>query len=334
MDDVELDRSVLELIELMEAGNQVSAMRYINSFQDAGHSGPEVLDLIRATQHEVGRRWEDRRWTIAMERMATAVSEAAVGALLFDAPYPLNGPRVAVASVEGERHVLPAKILAAQLTHLGHRVVFIPADGTGHDLALTLRNRSVDAIMLSCTRSATLPNALLNIEQLHAQGMAVIVGGYAFGPDARRAVRLGADAWADTAEGASAIAAEWAREPLTELAVATVPIELRRRLLEALPSVLHTLDATVGDVFAIAEQAARRDHVHQLVHDAHAALIVDDETLLVDAIEWIRATEQHRGPVAASTREVIELVADAFLFHDLDECADAVSRVAEKLAIV
>src|SRR5688572_28509817 len=101
-------------LEAQLAGDRRKALELISAAAPSERFSPAVLraHVIRPAQAEIGRLWETNAISIAQEHMATAISHLALAALFErDAPRPPNGCKVILASVEGELHEFPARLV-------------------------------------------------------------------------------------------------------------------------------------------------------------------------------------------------------------------------------
>ncbi len=169
-----------------------------------------LLDVIARVQHKIGTEWAANRITVAQEHAATAINDRVIAALAQHpaSRSPVSAGRVTVACVDGEWHALPARLLAETLRLRGWQVDFLGAQVPTPHLIAHLHQSGPDAVALSCSIPTGLPTAHAAITACQAAGVAVLVGGAAFGVDGRYARQLGADAWAPNARAAAELLAE------------------------------------------------------------------------------------------------------------------------------
>lgn len=205
---LDLVPAVEAYFDALEQADRDRALALVEGLLADGADPVSVLqDVICAAQLQVGRRWQTTAWTVAREHAATAISDAAVHAVVLHAARERDAEaaprgRVVVACVDQEWHALPARVVAEVLSLNGWSVVFLGASTPAEQLAAYLHDVAPDAVALSCSLATGLPRVRLLIEAAHAAGVPVMVGGAAFGPDARVAWRLGADGWAPAARDA------------------------------------------------------------------------------------------------------------------------------------
>ena len=313
-----LDEPGLEdhFLRLVGDGDEFGAVDLVVGLLEDGAPAPRILiDLIARTQRRVGELWASDDWSIAREHAATAISERAVAAVAArTAVRPTRG-RVTVACVDGEWHSLPLRILAEMLRLDGWRVDFLGANVPGPHLVTHLHQTGPDAVALSCMLATRLPRAHAAITACRAAGVPVIAGGPGFGPGGRYAQRLGADAWASTAEEAiTRLATRWpppSPPPSDFLGTDEYTYLVRER-----PALL----TTAMDRLAAAHPAVRRYDQRQLDATAEdmghivdflaAALYVGEPTIFTEFVDWTAAVLSARNVPPAALRSGLTLIHD------------------------
>jgi methanogenic corrinoid protein MtbC1 len=170
-----------------------------------------LVDLVAAAQRRVGELWASNQWTVAQEHAATAVSEQVVRRLAGDLPDPTEGSLLLVACVEREWHALPALVVAQTLRSWGLRVEYLGANASRDHLVGRILDVGPRAVLLSASLASSLPRVRRQVEAVRGTGTPVVVGGRAFDADGRRALRLGATAYAATPQQALALMADLPR---------------------------------------------------------------------------------------------------------------------------
>lgn len=180
---------------MVEVADRRGALALVADLADAGASVETlILDLLSPAQLEVGLRWERRQWTVAQEHAATAIADAALALVTLDEIEPRGG-HVLVGCVEGEWHILAARMAAEVLRARGWEVTFLGPSVPALDLAAYASTTRPDAVALSCSVSILLPGARRCIRACREEGFPVLAGGAGFASDGRYAAALGADAW-------------------------------------------------------------------------------------------------------------------------------------------
>jgi methanogenic corrinoid protein MtbC1 len=138
--------------------------------------------LFQSALYEIGDRWQRGEVSVAVEHLATAITEEMLG-LVF--PSALDRPplgRTAVVSCAAdEYHQVGGRIVADTLEAAGWDVAFVGANVPEAELMALLRERRPDLVAISVSIRAHLPTALQAAAQAHAilPRARVIVGGQA-----------------------------------------------------------------------------------------------------------------------------------------------------------
>jgi len=151
------------------------------SIQDA------YLEVLVASQRELGRMWHVGEITVAEEHFATATTRRVMAQLVSAArpQMPLQSARaILVASVEGNTHDLGPGVVADFFELAGWRVIELGANVPIEDFALAAQDFNVDVVAIS----ASMPSQLTTVEDtikvirsaLGHDRPKIIVGGYAF----------------------------------------------------------------------------------------------------------------------------------------------------------
>ena len=232
-----------------------------------------VLEVLAPAQREVGRRWEDGRWSVAQEHAATAVTDTALGLLTLDAE-PSGDGRALVACVEGEWHSLPARMAAEILRVRGWDVTYLGPSLPADDLARYVEFQRPDVVGLSCSMPVSLKGAARSIDACREVGVPVLAGGTGFGPDGRYASRLGASAWTADAVQAVGLLERWRDAPPRPPAPAGAGQEhlaLEQEKDEIVSATLSTLGC---------HAPAAREALTFLVTAVESSLFVGDPTVM------------------------------------------------------
>jgi MerR family transcriptional regulator, light-induced transcriptional regulator len=171
------------------------------------------LDVLQPTLYEIGRRWSHAEISIAQEHLATAATQSAMARLaesLSDGPRRVRPLIALVACVNDELHAVGGRMVADFLEADGWRVVFLGQLTPGSDLAALAAEQGATLVAVSAALPERVPQVAEACAALRGLDPApfVLVGGQAFGGSAERALRTGADAYADDAEAAVAAVRE------------------------------------------------------------------------------------------------------------------------------
>jgi hypothetical protein len=185
------------------------------------------------------------------------------------------------------------------------------AEGDWHSLAAEMLGESLrghgvggDSLAVSCSMAMFFLGASRLADAAHRQGVPVIMGGRPFGDDSRRALALGAVAWAGSPGDAAAVLAGWKAEPPR---IHPAPVELPPEGLrlaaeaEALGGLL--MSDLVDHLPAVADlDPQQRRSVEQdltrVVHTLAAAVLVDEAAVLGDFLAWLQVLFASRGVLA------------------------------------
>ena len=288
-------------------GNRRPAVQLAIGLRDTRVSEDRIVeDLLAAAQREVGERWYRNEITAADEHLASGVAAAALDALAAEMRPATREGLVVVACAEGDWHSLAAQMFGESLRALGFAVTVLGASTPAAAVADLLERTGASVLAVSCNLPIFFPGAVSLINAAHATGVPVIVGGRAFGDDARRARRLGADAWAADAAGASATLTGWAEQPPTVTADPVLLDAAALRLFTQATSVAADAIADLRLGFpAMAaydqEQLARtQDDMVFIVQFLAAATLAGDDTIFSSFLIWLHELLLARGvPTAA-----------------------------------
>ena len=264
-----------------------------------------VIDqVIVPSQRLVGLRWQQAELTVAQQHAATEVAMAAAEVLgRHLAQLPRRHGHVLLACAEREWHALPITLVGLAIRAAGWETTMLGAGVSPLRLSRYLHELGPDATAISCSVLASLPTSRRFIEASSAAGVPTVVGGAAFGPDARRADALGATAWASSARGAVHALQGL---PLVVPPVPSLPRELVTELAglrELHPSMLVDLGARwrpfgsqqIEPRLPDSTAEVVRDCIDQALHAVAAALLTDDPAVLADTRSWIAAVLLARG---------------------------------------
>lgn len=187
----------------------------------------EVFDgLLRDAMALVGQRWQEGRWTIAEEHLASQTILRALDRIRLPAgPVTRVGPLAVLAGVSGEHHGIGLVCLDQVLREEGWTVANLGADVPAADLARFLARNHAELVAIT----ASLPDRLGSLRESVAAALAVrpddplpvMVGGSLAGDQALMS-SLGVS-WAGTSLVAAAAFAGRLMERAAARAVTEVP---------------------------------------------------------------------------------------------------------------
>ncbi len=320
---------VEDYLEAVLRGDRTAALAQVRRLRDEGH---EVLTLIHhllaPAQVRVGELWAADTWSVAQEHAATAISEAVLAQLAQDRasaePEDPGAPRVVVACIEQEWHALPALMVTEQLRNDGFAVTYLGANASAAALVHQIHETGPAAVLLSASLSAFLPLVRRHVEAVRATGTPVVVGGSAFDHEGRRALTLGATAFAVAAAGVSDLvrdlpAAVPPAPPLShEGAEESFVVFGDRERLSDEAQRLVLAELTAAGAGAEAAQApwlrVLDDQLPHVLGCIAGALVADDPTIAADALSWVDHVLLPRnapsGTGAALRRALAEVLRD------------------------
>jgi diguanylate cyclase (GGDEF)-like protein len=283
-------------VEDAVSGERRAAIRTTLDMFDRGVAQHRVIvELLAAGQREVGERWHRNQLTVADEHIATGVSAAALDALVSEV-RPLAGDgHTVVVCAEGDWHSLAAQMFGESLHGLGVGVTVLGASTPSPYVAELLTRRNADSLAISCSLPIFFPGAIRLIDIAHLQGVPVIVGGRAFGTDDERAKRLGADAWALTAEQAATTLKQWRLEGRPQPGPPASPdlgaLHLMQEATEIAQAALPGLIANFPPMSSYGDEQLTRTHEDLAfnVQFLAAALLIRDDTIFTDFLDWLQS---------------------------------------------
>lgn len=254
-----------------------------------------LFGLLIPSEEDVGVRWQQGDYLIAEEHAATATVETVVAILAGSFDQPSDGRHIVVGTPEGEAHSLPARAIAAHLLSLGYRTTYLGADLPASDLGDYLEAESPEALVLSSVMATHLPGARRSIKASHDAGVPVLVGGNAFGPNGTWATRIGSDGWVDRLQGVPKALSVLNRD-VTKSEENARNIDAEMRAMEKTrPAIVAQAHAALGDS-ALGEDPTRMNDEVDLLFDAVvAAMLVEDDAIVIDMIRWQSETMESHG---------------------------------------
>jgi MerR family transcriptional regulator, light-induced transcriptional regulator len=263
-----------------------------------------LFDILLGSEVSVGARWQTGDYLVSEEHAATATLETVISLLAgsFDQP---DGPSVVVAAVEGDRHSLPGRAVAASLLSRGYRTVFLGGNVPASDLRDFLMSEPPDAVVLSCAMSTHLLGARAAIRESHTTGLPVLVGGRGFGPNGVWAAPVGADAWVPSGGDAFDMLSRWNPDPSGAERLAHDPGDIVRMVLDRRHSVLATAEEWLT-LSGTSIGPRVRSEAELLLDAVVSAILVSDRTLVDEFLAWQRKELADHG-VDAPLAEAVSI---------------------------
>ena len=301
---------------------------------DARPSVAEVIEqMLVPAQVEVGIRAQRDDWSIADEHAATAITEVVLGVLAMRQPAPVQRPApICVTTPPGEWHGLAARMVAEGLRARGWDALYLGSDLPADHLGRFLHRVRPAVLLLSCTTAAVLPQLASSLDVAMDAGLPTIVGGSACGTDQRRALAVGANAWAKDAASAHVLLSRWVDEgvappPARRAGIPADYLELTSRrslLVDLLADRSAAMSAST--LAAARDQSMMRQVGAQLVDVLAASLFVDDPRLLDGHVTWLAEMLDARGIPPDTTSSLLEVLQPALIDIPRAERFTAISR--------
>ena len=159
------------------AGEERQATRLIGDLVGDGVALTTVAqEVVVPALKDIGEEWRAGRLAISVEHRASAIVERMLGEFC---PNPRGRRRGAavVASLSGDRHVLPTTLAAISLREDNWLVHHLGADLPPQELIRFCREADVDVVVLTVTVSRLRRTATRTAQQLEALGVRTLVGG-------------------------------------------------------------------------------------------------------------------------------------------------------------
>ncbi|MBF0276616.1 MAG: cobalamin-dependent protein [SAR324 cluster bacterium] len=163
------------------SGNRANCSKVVEELLDQKIPVQELyLELFQSTLYEVGKLWEKNEISVAVEHMATAITE---GLLNLVYPVIFSGDRVGksvvIACVAKEFHQIGAKMIADIFELNGWDSFFLGANTPSQELQKMIEEKQPDLLGLSMSLSFSMPRLekMINEVQFAFPQLAIIVGG-------------------------------------------------------------------------------------------------------------------------------------------------------------
>lgn len=296
----ELLHVAAEYVRLIRVGDRGRAVRAVLGCVDDGLRPDIVIQSVLAPAQEmVGLGWEKGRWSIAMEHRASAITEAALEAILMAAgvSVPDDGsPAVAVVCAEGEWHTLPARMAAAVMRLRGLDVTFVGPSLPAYEIAGFLGGEAPPVIAVSCALPYNLAAAWRSVTAARQVGAHVLAGGRGFGPHGVWSALVGADDWApDFTTGADLATVRGSQPPplprpgVGDPAAVEEVMRVRRDSVLLGERVVRCVLDGESVVGPLADDllVTLRDDVAAALGAVAASVLVGDPLVVLGHVEWL-----------------------------------------------
>jgi len=141
-------------------------------------------DLFQRSLYQIGELWEQNRISVAVEHLATAVTESLLSAVyprILSNRSPL-GRRAVISCSVNEYHQVGARMVADILDSEGWDAWFVGANTPTRDLLLLIEEKKPDIVGLSVSIYFNMAPLLKVMEVIrsHYPNLEMLVGGQAF----------------------------------------------------------------------------------------------------------------------------------------------------------
>jgi MerR family transcriptional regulator, light-induced transcriptional regulator len=173
------------LASLLE-GDRPNCSRIVQDSCLAGAGVKDLyLNLFQRSLYQVGDLWEQHRISVAVEHLATAITERVMAIVqpgLFSGA--VRERSLIVACVADEYHQLGARMVADLAELHGWRGFFLGANTPIEGLLQMIEQHKPDLLGLSLSIYSNLPGLVRGLDAVHAvfPGLPVMVGGQAMRP--------------------------------------------------------------------------------------------------------------------------------------------------------
>lgn len=205
--EVKLIPDASAYLQFLLQGNRKEAQSLVFELLNKGMPVKDIYLLIfQASQYEVGRLWERNLITVAQEHFCTATTQLIMSQLypfiVSDKPV---GKNVVATCIGDELHELGIRIVSDFLEMEGWQTYYLGANAPASAILSAIDQNKAQVLALSVTLSPHLKQARGLIEKIKAGTkwpVKIIVGGYPFLQDKELWKKIGADAWAESAQSA------------------------------------------------------------------------------------------------------------------------------------
>lgn len=172
-------------LQALIKGNRPECTRIVKDLLDRGDVSiyELYLDLFQASLYEVGHLWETNRVSVAVEHMATSITESLLSMVypkIFSTEH--SGKKAVVSCLVNEYHQIGGKMVADIFELNGWDGYFLGANTPVRDLLDMLREKKpqILALSLSVYFNMDFMHHVLQQVQDEIPDQQIIVGGQAF----------------------------------------------------------------------------------------------------------------------------------------------------------
>lgn len=207
-DQAPLAEAAREYLAHLLEGRRTEALAGIRKVLRAGTNVRDIyLHIFMPVQREVGRLWHEGKIDVAQEHYCTAATELAIATLhAYLMAEPRNGRRLVAATLSGDLHVMPLRIVSDFLESDGWDAYFLGASTPAASVWQAVVAHRAELLVVSASMSHHVGRVreLLALRPAACTDTRVMVGGAPFNADPQLWQAVGADAWAPDAMSAIA----------------------------------------------------------------------------------------------------------------------------------
>lgn len=174
-----------EYLESLIKGKKGNCSKIVTKLVFSGISKQEIfINLFQKSLYEVGNLWQANKVSVAVEHMATWITEALLSqiCLIIPSKTPQDSKKAIIACVGNEYHHLGARIVSENIELNGWDVSFLGANTPLFDLMTMIEQQKAKLVGLSVTMFYNISGikaVLKNLKLLYPD-TSVIFGGQAF----------------------------------------------------------------------------------------------------------------------------------------------------------
>jgi methanogenic corrinoid protein MtbC1 len=201
-----------EYLDALLIADRVTAMKIIDNQVKLGVAIRDIfLRIFQPVLRELGRLWQIQKISVAQEHYATATTQLLLARLyqnmmIESQKVKRRGKTVVAVCVSGELHEMGVRMVADFFEMDGWNTYFIGANTPEKSLISAVKERKADLVALSSTMSFHLPWVDKQIRALRqdpdTRHVKIIIGGYPFNIVPGLWQKIGADAYAGSADEA------------------------------------------------------------------------------------------------------------------------------------
>jgi len=202
-------------LDALLVADRVTAMKIIDNQVKSGVAIRDIyLHIFQPVLRELGRLWQIQKISVGQEHYATATTQLIIARLyqnmmVESRKTKRRGKTVVAVCVSGELHEMGVRMVADFFEMDGWNTYFIGANTPEQSLISAVKERKADVVALSSTMSFHLPWVDKQIQALRrdpdTRHVKIIVGGYPFNIVPGLWQKIGADAYAGSADEAVAV---------------------------------------------------------------------------------------------------------------------------------